>query len=433
MVGMPSDSADEIERLGLSINEIDAQKVENAEDAMSRIGTVMEGVAQSLAVEFAPLIERVAEAFMEWRQETVDTQSVVASFVDRSVNGLGAVLDAVHLIRRGFELVSIAGDQSRVAIQRGAVVMAEALMSFPVRALNELVKMFNNTAARIPGIGEIDIVGPPKFVETMRESIDDLEGDLERNRERTEEIMNEPLPSEALRGWVDEARRAAHESAEIVVEGRESELTAHYEADDKDRDRRQDNEDEKEEERQKEREREREHAKELARIQERLDDKLERLQREKARKREEVLNDTLSRMTGMMGSHSKTMFEIGKTAAIAESIISTYRGMTKALELGWPLGPIAAGAIGAAGFSNVQQIRSQSFSRGGGSSSQASQGGPVGALPGTGGQQQQQGTGGGGTNTIINLQGDSFNREGVMNLLEEINEAQRDGGRITLA
>jgi hypothetical protein len=60
------------------------------------------------------------------------------------------------------------------------------------------------------------------------------------------------------------------------------------------------------------------------------------------------------------------MFKLNKIAAISNAIVSTYQGMTKALEWGWPMGPIFAGLIGAAGFANVQAIRSQSFQGGGG-------------------------------------------------------------------
>lgn len=50
---------------------------------------------------------------------------------------------------------------------------------------------------------------------------------------------------------------------------------------------------------------------------------------------------------------------IAKALAIPEAIINTYKGAAKALELGWPMGTIAAAAVMAQGFGYVASIRSQ--------------------------------------------------------------------------
>lgn len=62
------------------------------------------------------------------------------------------------------------------------------------------------------------------------------------------------------------------------------------------------------------------------------------------------------------GKTSKEIFMIGKAAAIAQAIINTYQGATKALaELPPPFNFAAAAAVVAAGMANVAQIQSQQF------------------------------------------------------------------------
>ena len=84
----------------------------------------------------------------------------------------------------------------------------------------------------------------------------------------------------------------------------------------------------------------------------------------------------------LMGSHSRKLFEVGKVAAIAETIIHTISAAQKAFDEGsnvsiW-LGAAYAAAVTAAGMLRVQQIHSQNFGGGGGAS-------PVyDAIPGTG-------------------------------------------------
>lgn len=82
-------------------------------------------------------------------------------------------------------------------------------------------------------------------------------------------------------------------------------------------------------------------------------------------KQAETLTGGLANMTSAMASHSKKMFEINKVAGIANAIVSTARGVAKALELPFPLNLAAAATTAAAGFAQIQAIRSQSFSGGG--------------------------------------------------------------------
>lgn len=70
----------------------------------------------------------------------------------------------------------------------------------------------------------------------------------------------------------------------------------------------------------------------------------------------------LAAITAAGAQHNKTMFNLNKAANIANAIMSAYTGATKALEWGWPLGPVFAGIIIAAGLANVAAIRAQQFS-----------------------------------------------------------------------
>ena len=257
---------------------------------------------------------------------------------------------------------------------------------------------------------------------------------VEEGKQAMHETLMEPMPSVGIMQWVDDVRAASEMAAIETVEARERMAEAQAQADERDRERRLENN---------ERLREilgdhlnlemdmmRDAQETMTDIEKRNAEARKRIVEAEARQKERVMGDALQGLTTLMNSESRKMFEIGKAAAISQSLISTYQGMSKALELGWPLGPIAASAIGAAGFANVQSIRSQSFGSGGsgGGASSNTQQVNADATP-TG----QQGGGQAGPNTIISLEGDVFGRDQVRDLLERINEEGRDGGRITLA
>lgn len=70
---------------------------------------------------------------------------------------------------------------------------------------------------------------------------------------------------------------------------------------------------------------------------------------------------TLLQFTASAAQHDKKMFEANKIAGIANAFISTQEGASAALEWGWPLGPIFAGIIIAAGMRNIQAMKSMQF------------------------------------------------------------------------
>jgi len=75
--------------------------------------------------------------------------------------------------------------------------------------------------------------------------------------------------------------------------------------------------------------------------------------------------DVASLMDAYKGK-SKTLFEIGKAAAISQAVINTYQGITKALaSYPFPFSLIPALAAGAMGFQQVAKIKAEKYSLGG--------------------------------------------------------------------
>lgn len=82
--------------------------------------------------------------------------------------------------------------------------------------------------------------------------------------------------------------------------------------------------------------------------------------------------NTLQQLTSVGANESKKQFEMNKKAGIANAIVSTYQGAAAALAWGFPLGPIFAALVIAAGLAQIRSIKSATF---GGSTSPASIGG----------------------------------------------------------
>lgn len=109
-------------------------------------------------------------------------------------------------------------------------------------------------------------------------------------------------------------------------------------------------------------------AEELYELQKRAMSREELLWRTSWEGKATVVAGVFNNLTNLMNSKSRGMFEIGKAAAISETIVATYASATSAYKalagipiVGPALGAAAAAAAVASGLVNVQRIKSTSF------------------------------------------------------------------------
>ena len=166
------------------------------------------------------------------------------------------------------------------------------------------------------------------------------------------------------------------------------------------------------------------------------DEHQKRLQMVRDRTNSQALRSTASlfgSLQGLTESFGKKNTALSKAFGIAQALINTYVGVTQALRtLPPPASYAAAAATLASGLAQVASIRSISDSgKGGGGGGSVSSGGGAAAAAASGG-----GMGGGqpgGNSVYINLQGQSFGRDQVRALVEQIASYQKDGGQVVFA
>lgn len=435
---------EEIEAMGLSLSEVDAAKVEQANDAFARAATIIEGVSQRLAIEFAPILTAVSQMFTDAAKEAGGFGEATSDAFQFVVDASAFVMNAVEGIRRVF------------AVTADLIITSWATVATAVS--NAVLKIIE-VANEVPGVN-LDAAE-----ESVRNFAVQSEAVAKNAFENIHKTLMEPLPGDVFQGFVADAREAAEKAAQEAVklndllrpdlgggQGESDEEKKHREEIEKRLERiREANMTEAElanakfeqesealrlalenrliteqEWMELERQQKARHEDELTDIEQRAADARQKAMENEARAKKQIMGDALSALTTLMNSESRKMFEIGKVASIAQAIVSTYTGMTKALELGWPLGPIAAGAIATAGFANVAAIQSQTFGGSGGSRAAASNTAAINAQgQAIGGQQEQS------NNMFVTLGGinpDSFVRAG--SITEVLNGEIENGARI---
>ncbi len=100
------------ERLGLTFTMQQALKVEAANDALYRMGRVLKGLGQTLAIKLAPGVERVADRFTEWATSgpgaAAKIETAIKDMTD-SIIDFGDNLDQINLKWKAFRLGALEG------------------------------------------------------------------------------------------------------------------------------------------------------------------------------------------------------------------------------------------------------------------------------------------------------------------------------------
>lgn len=381
---------DEIESFGGALSRVEVKQVEAANDSFTRVGTAIRAVADRVAVRLAPILQAIAERFSDMAARSGGFQSALGTAFDFAAKAAGVVADAVGFLAALFERARDIGVS--VANRIGE---AFSWIGDRIRAMvNSLIRAVNRVAGLIPGVQrQIEEIDPGFIGRRFEDAAALAERAVELGMTRIRAVMGDDLPSENFERWLASVQEASRKAAEAAVakmprggevEGSEPEvdqralerLQQRVEA------LRQATLTEMEIEREK-------HAANLETLNEAFANELltteewhEALEAERQRHDEKMsdidkkgwterekfaamslgrqaaqLSGELSGIFGAMSAHNDKMFRMSKIASAGNALVATLAGQAEALKLGWPLGPIAAAKIGAAGFGFISAIK----------------------------------------------------------------------------
>ncbi|APC45948.1 putative tail tape measure protein [Halomonas phage QHHSV-1] len=183
-------AVDEVEEFGLKLSQVDAARVEAANDAMSRIGRSTEGVRTQMVVALAPAIQTVADEFNNAAKASkgfADTGDDIAGGVVESVS---FVVDSVEGLKRTFELAGSTIALFALQSQRAMLALGETIIDAPVNSINAVIEGLNK-------ISPIDIepVGITQLSRDLDNELALIEGAIAEGKQDIQDILMEPMPS----------------------------------------------------------------------------------------------------------------------------------------------------------------------------------------------------------------------------------------------
>lgn len=389
----------EADNLGITLTRIDAAKVEAANDAITRAGAATQGLFRQFTVAIAPWVEAVTNEFVRISSSAMSTKDTISGLVTGIIKGFGLAANVVQGLRFAFTLakLAVAGLAVGVAIAVDNIIFGfqkakEKTLEYARKALlpvldamgyiSEEAFTMRNNLVRAMRDAETATKSTSLVTESLRVTFDGIKQDLD-------DIATQGLPSEKI----EESLRRIQEEATIAAEkihtvrtGGDAEVgpTALSDIEFPDIPKFADLLDipsdpnarfgemlvEREE-----------------MTMQHLDNifnfasSSEERQIELVRNAEEIKNQFrrmstasqvgfvtrgLQAITSIGAKENKRLFQINKVAGIANAVISTAQGVSNALgSLPPPINFAVAAATAAAGFAQIQKIRSTSFGGGG--------------------------------------------------------------------
>lgn len=461
--------AAEADSLGLVLSDIDIAKAAAAAEQMGKLQFLMNSAAQQATVALAPAIIGISQALIDAAKDAGGFGNVFFNVMDKSASVIGVFADGirgVRLIVAGLEVAfwSLGGVTSSAmqsaargidAFIEGTKENLNSLIATTNKLLGVSIELFKDTGSNISSFFE--------------ERNNDVQRYIGASIDKLQELALKELPSKSIKNWLAEVRASADEAAKAVAaatagntsgdtggggatglnEEQKKALKEKLEAF------RQSNSSELEALKEKfvleaeilalAREskiyNEQQFNEEMLRLTQQYKDAeteiIKKANQQQitwdemtAKQKRAVLKKQFSGLSSLMNTESRKLFEIGKAAALSNAFINAYESITSAYKYGSDIGGPYVGAAfaavaGANQFATIQQIKSQSFSKGAGSGQVFSGGTP--ATPTTEATGQQQTS----RNVQISLTGSSFGAAGIRDLISEINQAVGDGVSLT--
>jgi hypothetical protein len=393
-------ATDEVTLFGSALTDVDAAKVEQANDSMSVIAVAVEGIIKQFTVQLAPILKAITDQFKDSAEEAGGMGTVVQDSFSKAISVAGFLADAVDGIDRAF---SVTAD--------GIIIAINEIIAGASSGLESLITNLN----------KLPLVDMTDSLEAVRE-FGALSGEVVKEaRANIDETLMAPLPSESFKQWVEDAQQAGEAAAEATIAAREKIKESALVFDEEDAKRRED-----------ELVKAAEQEEKLSAIADKASKSRQRTAETEARSRKRALSGMMDDLSSLMDSGSRKQFEVGKKAALAQAAVSTitsaqesYKALAGIPVVGPTLGIAAASAAILAGNARMSAIKSQSFAGGGGGRSDPGGGSVSAAAPSQAISGPQE------SNQFVTLQGvDPGGLFTGQQILDLVNSATENGGTL---
>lgn len=216
----------EAQALGISLDRIEANKIEMANDSIARAESVWGSFSQNLATEAAPVIGSLAELFLENAKQAGGMGSYAAEAVSIMVKGAGFVGDAWRGIQVIWQGLKVSYNGLRLLVMEGLQGYVNMLTTVgehiiktivsPMQLALDAAGFFNEDAAKMAKqLNALTTFEAPKLFDEQESQA--AYAAAKQSTADLHALMMEPIPSQNLDQWYSEAKQRFDTLAQTYV------------------------------------------------------------------------------------------------------------------------------------------------------------------------------------------------------------------------
>ncbi len=187
------------EQWGLAINRVDSAKIEQANDAMAKVGQASEGLWKQLTVRVAPALTGIANELLGVSGEMGSAEEQADKLFEGMVTGIGFAADAA----RGLQVV-----------WKGVtVIVAQGLsgMLSAIAAVDRSVTALLNKTPEFLGGGTFT---ESAFLQNVAAAV---KGTADGLTKELSDLATKALPSASIKKWLKETEKEVQKTAETIA------------------------------------------------------------------------------------------------------------------------------------------------------------------------------------------------------------------------
>lgn len=194
-----ADAKKDIEEMGLSMNRVDAAKVEAANDAITRVQAALGATAEKVAVALAPYIEMVANLFLDAAKQGNGFGDKAGAAVEWVATAVAGATDYLKLFQAGWEFLKI-----------GVLAAADGILIAIDFVGSGLVKLLN----KLPGV---NLEWTNTFAD-MSDSLQEQIGEAMDSASQDIDDFSTGANSAKVAKFFDDAKKKSQEAADAIAD-----------------------------------------------------------------------------------------------------------------------------------------------------------------------------------------------------------------------
>ncbi len=217
----------ELEAMGLAMSEVDAAKVEAANDAIDRVKLAASGLTQHLAVALSPAIQVVATKLVDLAKEGGGFREAVQTAVEVGVKGFGYLGNVAHGLHIALKAVEVAAWGIATALTEGFRVAAMGVtagIDGMIGHVNLLIAGLNKFSGF--ELTPIALTQDGEFMQTLEQFAANMQATTKDAWDQLVALTKQELPSGKATKLFEEIEAAAQKAAVATVKAREAATTA---------------------------------------------------------------------------------------------------------------------------------------------------------------------------------------------------------------